>query len=1167
MIKIIGNGMYRIPYSTLKQVWPDLDNTNPKTFQLFGRGEEISIYIKGESDDKWDDGDYIDFYAQKNDGWFDEDLYPTGNQTNKYASLYSDTAVYYLTRNASIFNKHLSETSDTNYNSFLINPYCTKLLSDYGQAQYYEGKTYSSSVPSSDPEFIAGEGFSGKKFGTNPAASDVENGKTFTSMSIQNFFIVANSEQGPDAHLEFVVIGAFDDLEVSPDHHLQVLLNDSVILYDFTYEGNTLHKINVDIDKSLLDNDGATKITYKVIDDLGTYRDWQAISYTELTYSQNFSFDNSQKYQFTLPAEPQEKSYLQIKEFNPDKDIDAWLFDQTGLNLIELDYNSTGDYYEVLVPNGTTERNCIIYNDNEPTIINKIEPVSSTAKFTNYTSTDANFIMITHNKLMESASAYKSYRVGTGHNPVLIDVDELYHQFGYGIYKHPKAIQNFARYAIENWSSPPEYLFLIGKAYKPSKYFFDDELYNNTLIPPCGYPPSDNLFSAGITGKEYWPSLATGRLAAKTNEDVLNYLQKVKDHQNNEPDMWMKNIMHFGGGNSASEQRSFQTYLNRYKDIIEGPYFGGRVKSFFKTSSAPIEISYSDSIAKLINNGVSMMTFFGHGSATTGFDQDIDKPGNYENYKKYPFILANSCYTADIFTEDLSSSEEFILEPNLGAIGYLGSVSLGIPSYLDKFSNQFYTQLGVNNYGQPVGKVIQSTIDSIHDTYKYTKDVILMMTLHGDPAVTIPNFTTNDKPNYFLDNSSYYFDPVTITTVLDSFDIYIIANNHGKAIEDTFMIEVSRTLPDGVTRQQLIKRVLTPYNKDTIKFTFPIDMINDVGLNNIQVFIDAYNEIDESNELDNTLELSFLIKSTDIFPVYPYEYAIVPKKDITIKASTSDPFASNMNYIFQLDTTDEFNSPVKMEEIINSPGGVVNWPISLPFNEADSMVYYWRVSLDKAGTDYIWRESSFQVIEDKVGWGQAHHFQFEDDNYKFIKYNRTPRQFKFVNDISVFTVSTFGNEVDYNAHYEDVLFTLDGTEMRRWTCIHTKKDAGVNIAVFDQYTGEPWVSTKATAGLTDNYHCTEYDLSTFDYKWNNNNPQTLLDSIPEGNYILVYSIGNHNGFLSGKLDEFGGSDYLSIGKEHPYILFGRKGDSVGMAHEVTGKEKDFISMTDSIVTN
>ena len=86
--------------------------------------------------------------------------------------------------------------------------------------------------------------------------------------------------------------------------------------------------------------------------------------------------------------------------------------------------------------------------------------------------------------------------------------------------------------------------------------------------------------------------------------------------------------------------------------------------------------------------------------------------------------------------------------------------------------------------------------------------------------------------------------------------------------------------------------------------------------------------------------MDFMIKSNDIFPIYPYEYAIYPYDTVSLTASTGDPFLSTAGYRFQIDTTDMFNSPLMRETTMQSEGGIVKW--KLPFRMTENRRTPWK---------------------------------------------------------------------------------------------------------------------------------------------------------------------------------------------------------------------------------
>ena len=120
---VVKTQVYRINYNTLnsalQKIGVSLSNINPQYIKIYGRGVEIPLYIAGEFDNKFDTGDFIEFYAQHNDGWYDEKLYPSAdNHVNPYYSLFTDTAYYFLTWGNSSGLRYTLET-DTQFSVYL----------------------------------------------------------------------------------------------------------------------------------------------------------------------------------------------------------------------------------------------------------------------------------------------------------------------------------------------------------------------------------------------------------------------------------------------------------------------------------------------------------------------------------------------------------------------------------------------------------------------------------------------------------------------------------------------------------------------------------------------------------------------------------------------------------------------------------------------------------------------------------------------------------------------------------------------------------------------------------------------------------------------------------------------------------------------------------------
>ena len=87
----------------------------------------------------------------------------------------------------------------------------------------------------------------------------------------------------------------------------------------------------------------------------------------------------------------------------------------------------------------------------------------------------------------------------------------------------------------------------------------------------------------------------------------------------------MKNVVHVTGSSDPYLGTVLCNYMVVYKRIIEDTLFGGKVYTFCKTSTNPVEQLGGDRISELFKEGISMLTYFGHSSSTT-FEFNLDNP-------------------------------------------------------------------------------------------------------------------------------------------------------------------------------------------------------------------------------------------------------------------------------------------------------------------------------------------------------------------------------------------------------------------------------------------------------------------------------------------------------------------------------------------------------------
>ena len=1179
---IYQQGIYRIDSTILANAGFPLQSIDPRNIQIFLYGQEQHIYIKGEQDGVFNSNDFIEFYAEPNPAILDSLLYTNISALpNPYVGVCSggpgkkDTVYAFITYNNSLSNKRMIIETDTSFLShgspepYVYTEQIFAPKNNYNYLPQYTNQGLS------DPRYTKGEGW-GMYYGRGGYA-------TFPS-PLSNLYTASNIP----VYLKCSVSGLGVDFMMPQDHHLRIRWYDvgsiNITVLDTTYQGWQYVLKTSTVSANVLNT--FVRPYVELVADAGTSSNSniaQISHYIYAKYPINSNFLAANKgIIFVNDNLSKPSSFVYLTNITGGTNNEIIFYDLTNHKRIENQFIS--NTLKVLVPNSGGEKKCYLTASSEVINVSQIRKVNAnTGYFVDYsTPKDSAFVIITHTSLLSSANQYKLYResaLGGNYQVILADIEELYEQFAYGTPKHPQAIRNFCKYLIDNMPSPPRYLLLIGKGIT---YEYLNQNYNldQNLVPTMGWPACDLLLTAKLhSTNDLKPEIPTGRIAALNNSQVLNYLNKVQQTENPEIAEWKKKVIHFAGGISVSEQTTFLGYMNNLKTIIEDTLFGGKVVTTIKkTSSAPVQTTVSDSIKLIINDGVGLIGYFGHGSPS-GFDIAIENVNDYNNVGKYPVFIVNGCYAGNIYLpNNITVSENWILSPQKGAVDFIANGSLGLATYLYLYNYNFYKNLSYYTYGKGIGKHIQKTVEAA----SLSNDILFQLitadiSLHGDPAIKLWN---GNLPDYKITNADVQFDTQTYP---DSIGVIVNVKNLGKAINDSFFIKITRIFPNNDT-SILIRNVKAPHYQTTYKFFVYTDYSRAAGINKFSVYVDAYFEIAESNETNNSTigTVDLFIRGDDIVPVYPYKYAIVPKTStITLKASTIDPLISNTAWRFQLDTTDAFTNPIQ-QAVIYSNGGVVEWQVNLPFK--DSTVYYWRVSKDSVSPSdkFNWRESSFQTIGDKRGWGQAHYFQFKNDHYQYVKFNRPQRNFIFVNNkISVYCRNGFWGTLNY----DQIIYALNSGVKHIWSCTPD----GWTVAVFDSISGNPWATTlpnysnpNPQVGMYGNCHCDgSRPLYAFDFgngycgslpNWQQDMANFILNDVPNGNYVLVYSpkfVPTYTLIpqLTTAMQSIGSANFINYKDTLSMIIFGKKGAPIGTANEILSpNSQTYIELHDTIVT-
>jgi hypothetical protein len=382
-------------------------------------------------------------------------------------------------------------------------------------------------------------------------------------------------------------------------------------------------------------------------------------------------------------------------------------------------------------------------------------------RFRDYRTLVANYLLVGHRQLEQPSlqhanplQAYASYRAtaaGGSFDTLVLRMEDLYDQFAFGE-RTPWALHAFLKFY---WPiHRPQYLLLAGRSIAPFAQAWKENtsvFYRNApqsfefqdLVPAAGFPASDSYFVKGLQPEEpELSAMAVGRIPSKSSQDLSNYLDKVIEQES-----WRvkspQRILHLVGGMNPAELDRHDSYLAGFATLARSGLPEVEVTTYKKDTTA--EVQQID-LSKDLNAGVSLITYFGHGSLSSNeldFGYVSDPSFGYANTGKYPMLLINGCEYSNAFGPSYSQGEDWLLAPQKGAIGVLSTSSLGVDLLLKRYTEIWYKQLfAVESAANPLslGDVMLRTEREFLLRYGSSPENLTQLSqylLLGDPAVRI----------------------------------------------------------------------------------------------------------------------------------------------------------------------------------------------------------------------------------------------------------------------------------------------------------------------------------------------------------------------------------------------------------------------------------------------
>ncbi len=417
-VGVAADGIYRISYGDLISQSVIVSTIDPNSFKMFLKGVEIPIFVNGETDNSFDETDFIEFVGERNMGGKHHVISEYDEPYNEYLGRYTDTTVYWLTWNGVNGRRVIEADGQTGTVS--------DTLLYYSQTDHYEKNTWfdfscANLVRREMPYWIENKTWYDWWVGVSTYRRD---------------FVADSVYHDGDAKFTVKLQDAASD--ISTNAHLVALsLNSESERYDSTYlDKYEKAVITAKVQSSKL-IDGINKLnihSYKTEASInGCFFDWYEIEYPRYLVP----FGDSLNFSFKFLEDETVRS-AKLQNVNS-KTYSIWK------------YGSQFKKYNVINEGGNIVITDTVSSNDKFTFIDEAKiktPVIYYVKqFTNLRNSQnkADYVAITHPQFKSKTDEYvdfitQNYNLETK----VVSIDDIYDEFSYGFF-NPEAIKDFLK--------------------------------------------------------------------------------------------------------------------------------------------------------------------------------------------------------------------------------------------------------------------------------------------------------------------------------------------------------------------------------------------------------------------------------------------------------------------------------------------------------------------------------------------------------------------------------------------------------------------------------------------------------------------------------------------------------------------------------------------------
>ncbi|MBE0572362.1 MAG: hypothetical protein IH618_12535 [Ignavibacteriaceae bacterium] len=989
-LQIPDDGIYRIGYDEILSYGINPSSINPKSFKIFSKGDEIPIYVSGESDLSFDPGDFVEFWAQKNYGSDDYgNIVSVGVDYLNYLDRYSDTSIVWLKWDG-VDGKRISiqNTTATGLTDTLFSHKAFSHLEEDVRLWYYDAVSPRVQLPQWQENKVWTWQFLG-----NGGSIDFN----FTA-----------TDFAPNAAVNVVarMISNATDQLFTNNHRFGLSLNSAspldTIVFSYKQTVNFPGEYN---SNQLVTGNNFVRIFGMQNDSLRWHQaliDWVDIEYQRFNVADNDSLlirvdENTATSERVVKVSnvTQQSGDMLVYKIKPSfKKITS--FNITNSVLTFTDTVAANDEY-IVIKQSLTET-----------------PIFQKKKFfinLRDSNRGADYIAITNRILQSSAEQYIDF-INNNYETrnELIYVDDIYDEFSFGCAK-PEAIKDFLYFANKNWIAPaPSFLMLLGDAnydYK-NKITPPPTVLRKNLVPSFGNPVSDVWFTMWDSSNVNIPQMFVGRIPATMNSEVQFYLNKHQTYLSRRFDDFNKRYLFFSGGDANNPSQlellnsANSSVLNNF---VQPAPVGGEGIHFYKTVNPLTNFGpYTrEQVDNAIDSSGLFISYIGH-SGTETWDNGITEVTDLKPAfnDRLSLISDFGCSTGKFAEPDVDAfGELFISASSDGqAIYYLGNSSWGYVSTSVNYPQLFYGQLLLKSLPvvSEIHYLAKLQLFNLYGTGDVNKVFNYCNILFGDPLI---GFKLPPKPNLSITNNSFSIDNNFPLDINDSVQVNIELINFGKVLQDSVLVTI---IDDYLGNQIFLNefKIPVPLYKQYLRVN--VQILGLVGEHNLQVTIDKDNFFDEIYKDDNTANYSFLVYASSIRPIEAERFYNTAISDFRFLnpvllanqnvSSIEVSFADNPDFMNAF----EFVTPMDTVKTIYRLNSL----------QSDKR-YWWRARLNTSQASWSEPYSFFNEIVN-YDWYFNRSFNYSDIQFNNLVFDSTAGNWRLTDYENILKVGSAGSD-------------------------------------------------------------------------------------------------------------------------------------------------------------